>query len=60
MVKTLKSVLLWNQKADVLESWYVALDTQVLPFFSNDDCVDLDLFYGEVKFGRLCFRIGKR
>ena len=35
MIKTLKN-LLWNQKADDLETWYVALGTQVLPNFSND------------------------
>ena len=26
-----KNLLLWNQKADDLESWYAALDTRVLP-----------------------------
>ena len=31
--KTLKALLLWNQKADDLESWYGALGTQVLPDF---------------------------
>ena len=35
MVKTLKTLLLWNQKAEDLESWYGALGTQVLP--ENDD-----------------------
>ena len=29
--KTLKNILLWKQKADDLESWYVALGTLVLP-----------------------------
>ena len=29
MVKTWKILLLWNQKADDLESLYAALDTQV-------------------------------
>ena len=37
MVKTLKNLLLQNQKADDLESWYVASGTQVLLNFSNDD-----------------------
>ena len=37
MVKTLKNLLLRNQKADDLESWYAALGTQVLPIPSNDD-----------------------
>ena len=27
MIKTLKNILLWNQKADDLESWYEALGT---------------------------------
>ena len=35
MVKTFKN-LLWNQKADDLESWYSAWGTRVLPS-SNDD-----------------------
>ena len=35
MVKTLKNLLLWNQKADDLESWYVALGTLVLPSLFN-------------------------
>ena len=33
-----KNLLLWNQKADDLEGWYVALNTQVLyQVYSNDD-----------------------
>ena len=31
MVKTLKNLLLWNQMADDLETWYAALGAQVLP-----------------------------
>ena len=31
IVKTFNNLLLWNQKADDLETWYVALVTQVLP-----------------------------
>ena len=31
MVKTLKNLLLRNQKADDLETWYTALGAQVLP-----------------------------
>ena len=34
MVKTLKTLLLWNQKADDLESWYAASGSQVC---STDD-----------------------
>ena len=37
MVKTLKNILLWKQKADDLESWYVALGTLVPLSLSNDD-----------------------
>ena len=37
MVKTLKNLLLWNQKANDLESLYAASGTQVLPSWSNDD-----------------------
>ena len=36
MVKTLKH-LLWNQKADDLETWYAASDAGVLPSLFNDD-----------------------
>ena len=61
MVKTLKNLLLRNQKANDLETWHAASGTQVLP----NSCkwwswVDLDLFYGKVKFGPLCFCMGKR
>ena len=31
MVKTLKYVLLWNQKANGLGTWYVALGMWALP-----------------------------
>ena len=37
--KNLKIHLLWNQKADDLESWYAALGTRELPSLSNDDPV---------------------
>ena len=54
--KNLKNLLLWNQKADDLETWYAALGTRVLPsFFKWWPWADLDLFYGKVKFGPLCF-----
>ena len=53
--------LLWNQTADDLESWYVASGAQVLPsLFKWWPWVDLDLFYGKVKFGPLCLCMGKR
>ena len=61
MVKYLKNLLLQNQKADDLESWYVASGARVLPsLFKWWPYVDLDLFYGKVKFGPLCFLYGKR
>ena len=61
MVKILKNLLLQNQKADDLESWYAALGAQVLPnLFKWWPWVDLDLFYSEVKFGPLCFCMGNR
>ena len=37
MVKTLKNLLLWNQKADDLETLYAASGARVLPFFFNYD-----------------------
>ena len=37
MVQTLKSLLLWNQKADDLETWYASLGARVLPSLLNDD-----------------------
>ena len=61
MVKTLKSLLLQNQKADDLETWYSASGAWVLPnSFKWWPWVDLDLFYRKVKFGPLCFCMGKR
>ena len=52
MVNTLKPLIMQNQKADDLETWYAASGARVLP---NDD-----LFYGKVEFGPLCFCMGKR
>ena len=54
--KKLTNPLLRNQKADDLETWYAASGDQVLP----SSWVDLDLFNGKVKFGPLCFCMGKR
>ena len=60
MVKTLKHHL-WNPTADDLESWYAASFTQVLPsLFKWWPWVDVDLFNGKVKFGPLCFCMGKK
>ena len=56
--KNLKKNLLWNQKANDLETWYARLGARVLPSLLKwlpwvD--LDLNLFYGKVKFGPLCF-----
>ena len=37
MVKNFKNILLQNQEADDLETWYTATGTPVLPMFSYDD-----------------------
>ena len=37
MVKAFKNLLLWNQKADDLETWYAALVLEYNPVCSNDD-----------------------
>ena len=37
MVKTLKNLLLQNQKANDLESWYVASGHECYQVYSNDD-----------------------
>ena len=59
--KNLKQSFLRNQKADDLESWYAASGVRVLPsLFKWWPWVDLHLFYAKVKFGPLCFCMGKR
>ena len=59
MVKTFKNLLLQNQKSYDLETWHVALGTQALQsLYKWWPWVDLDLFYGKVKF--VCFCMGKR
>ena len=59
--KTLKNLLLWNQKADDLETWYAASGAWVLSnLFKWWPWVDLDLFYGKVKFVPLCFHVVER
>ena len=37
MVKNFKNLLIRNQEADDLETWYTASGTRVLPMFSYDD-----------------------
>ena len=59
--KNLKNRLLRNQKADAIETWYAASGARVLPnLIKWWPCVDFDLFYDTVKFGPLCFCMGKR
>ena len=56
MVKTLKNRLLRNQKADDLESWYASSGARVLPnLLKWWPWIDLDLFYGKIKFGPYAF-----
>ena len=58
--KNLKN-LPWNQKADDPESWCVASGARVLTsLFKWWPWVDHDLFYSKVKFGSLCFYMGKK
>ena len=58
--KNLKKILLQNQKSYDPETWHVALGTQALhSLYKWWPWVDLDLFYGKVKFGYLDFSIGK-
>ena len=45
MVKTFKNLLLWNRLVDVIETWYTASGTRVLPSLLKWwPWVDLDLF----------------
>ena len=58
MVKTIEN--LQNRMAKITETWYAALGTQVLPsLFKWWPHVDLWPFYAKVKFGSVCFYIGK-
>ena len=60
MVKTFKNLFFQNQKSCDLETWHVALGTQALQSLCKWwRWVDLGLFYGKVKFGPLCFCMGK-
>ena len=59
MVKTLKNLLLRNQKADDLGTWYAALGARVLPsLFKWWPWIDLDIFYGKVKFAAILLWYG--
>ena len=60
MVKTFKNLLLRNQRANNLGPWYVALGPWAhQSLFKWWPWVDVDLFYGKVKFGPFCFYMGK-
>ena len=60
LVKSFKNPLLWNLKADDPETWYATSHTRVLPsLFKSCPRVDRDIFYGKIKFGPVCFCIGK-
>ena len=59
--KNLKILLLRNQRVYDLEIWYVSSDARVLTrLLKLCPQVDVDLFYDKVKFGPLCFCMGKR
>ena len=60
MLKTFRNLLLWNQWTDFHETWYLASGTPAhYSLYKWWPWVDLDLFYGKVKFGNLGFSIGK-
>ena len=50
-----------NLKADDLDTWYAASHTRVLPsLFKWYPRLDLHLFNSKIRFGPVCFCIGKR
>ena len=56
-----KLLFIQNQWADCNEIWYVTSKMQTHhSLFKFRLCIDLDLFYARVKFGHLCFCMGKR
>ena len=58
--KNNNKILLRNQEADDLETWYTASGTQVLSnFFKWRHWVDLAHFYDMVKFVPWCFCMGE-
>ena len=60
MAKTLKKLLLWNQKADDLETWYAALGARVLQsLFEWGPLIDIDLFYGKANLVPYAFVLEK-
>ena len=60
MVKTVRKSSFPKPKGQWSSPWYVALGPWAhQSFFKWWPWVDLDLFYGKVKFGPLCFYMGK-
>ena len=58
--KPLKNILLLNQKADDLKLGIQHWVFKCYQVCSNDDpTFERELFYGKVKFGHLCFCMGK-
>ena len=58
--KNKKNLLLRNQWTDCLETWNVVLGvSRPIVVYSNADWLDLDPIYTKVKFGRICFCMGK-
>ena len=58
--KNLKNLLLWNRWADFNETWYVASRTLAhCSLYKSRPWVVLDLFYGKVNIGYICFSIEK-
>ena len=56
-----ENILLRNQTAYDLETWNVVSGARISPnLFKWRPWVNLDLFYGKVKFGLLCFCMGKK
>ena len=56
--KSIKNLLLWNQNADDLETWYAVLGTRVLPnLFKWWPWVDLDVFYLETWYAALITQV---
>ena len=60
MVKKNKNLLLRNQEADDIETWYTASGTEVLPnLFKWWHWVDLDHSFDMIKFVSYCFCMGE-
>ena len=59
--KNLRNLLFWNPWTNFNETWYVALGTLAHhSLYKPLPCIDLDLFYGKVKYGHIGFSMGKK